>query len=128
MQLISSHHALEGAPHNALSHDIICQCPYSRHPMEEHEDELTRYIFTTRSPAFAIYHAFAAFQKSKETRFPLLVKIDIQKLPSETKIADFSEGAKEGAKKFERQCEKHRVVVVRDRIPTHAVVGFLRIK
>ncbi len=89
----------------------------------------TKYIFTTRSLAYAIYDALA-FVEDDQVRCPLIVHIDIQKLPNETKIADFSLGSKAGLSKieFERKWEKYQFVVVKDCIPARAVVGCFQIK
>jgi len=123
MQLESCHRALQDA--NAFAHDIICECPYSDFAMEKCllEGKSTKYIFTTRSPAYAIYDALALVEDD-HVRCPLIVQIDIQKLPHETKIADFSLGSKAQKRKW----EKYQLVVVKDCIPAHAVVGCFQIK
>jgi hypothetical protein len=128
MQLESCYRALQDA--NAFAHDIICECPYSDFAMEKFLDgKSTKYILTTRSPAYAIYDALALVEHDR-VRCPLLVQIDIQKLPNETKIADFSLGLKAGLSeiKFERKWGKYQFVVVKDCIPARAVVGCFQIK
>jgi len=108
----------------ANAHALICPCPYAKIALNDLSAEaLSRYVFTTRSPAYAVYDALTRFRDEK-VRCPVIVKIDIQKFPYSGKIADFSEGSKGDVKKFKTR----NYVVLEGFIPADAIVGFLQIK